>query len=103
MLTQQNTEELKDEEFEINLAGEATNGKASIKKINRHRGIFSLIKSNPEITMGEMAAKLNVNERTIHRDIEELKTIIRHVGSTKGGHWEILTVSKSKKNQKVRP
>ncbi len=96
-ISQQNTEELKDEEFEINIANEVTNGKASLKKINRHRGIFSLIKSNPEITMGEMAAKLNVNERTIHRDIEELKSIIRHVGSTKGGHWEILTVSKNKK------
>lgn len=36
-----------------------------------------------------MAEKLNVNEQTIHRDMEELKKLIEHIGPTKGGYWKI--------------
>ena len=41
------------------------------------------------MTMENMAEKLGVNERTIHRDIEELKNVIEHVGPTKSGYWMI--------------
>ena len=40
--------------------------------------------------MDEMADKLGVNARTIHRDIEDLKQIIEHVGPTKAGYWKLL-------------
>ncbi len=34
----------------------------------------------------------SVNERTIKRDLAKMKKlgILRHVGSTKGGHWEVV-------------
>ena len=38
-----------------------------------------------------MAERLGVNDRTIKRDIEELKNVIEHVGPTKGGYWRLIT------------
>ena len=59
------------------------------KKHKRQQGIVGLIKKNPHITMEEMANVFNVDTRTIHRDIEELKNIIQHIGPTKGGYWKL--------------
>ncbi|MBQ8803126.1 MAG: HTH domain-containing protein [Tyzzerella sp.] len=61
----------------------------ALKIRKRQQGIIGLIKKSPKITVEEMAERLNVNERTIHRDMEDLKDIVKHVGSTKGGHWVI--------------
>ena len=41
------------------------------------------------LTNQEMSDKLKVNERTIHRDIEKLSSIIEHVGPNKGGYWKV--------------
>lgn len=59
------------------------------KRHRRQQGIFNLIKQNPYITIDKMAEYLNVNARTIHRDMEELKNLIEHIGPTKGGYWKI--------------
>jgi ATP-dependent DNA helicase RecG len=59
------------------------------KRDRRQQGIFNLIKQNPYITIDKMAEYLNVNARTIHRDMEELKNLIEHIGPTKGGYWKI--------------
>ena len=48
------------------------------------------IRKNSRITMEEMADKLGVNARTIHRDIEELKHVVEHIGPTKAGYWKLL-------------
>ena len=52
---------------------------------------------NKGITTEELAKKLNVTKRTILRDIEKLKHngILKYVGSTKGGYWEIGIDDKS--------
>ncbi len=68
--------------------------KSQQKKRRRQQGIVGLIHKNPKITIEELAEKLDVNERTIRRDIEELKFVIKHVGPTKGGNWEILKAKK---------
>ena len=49
-----------------------------------------MIKNN-KITIPELAKVLNVNEKTIKRDIEKLKKNkkIDRIGPDKGGHWEI--------------
>ena len=43
-------------------------------------------------TSASLAEYFHVNERTIRRDLKVLqsKGIIRRVGPTKGGHWEII-------------
>ena len=60
------------------------------KEHKRQQGIIGLINQNSQITVAEMAEKLDVNERTIHRDIEELTDIVAHVGPTELVGWSIL-------------
>ena len=54
--------------------------------------IISMIQDNPDIGRIEMSTKLGVNEKTIRRDIDDLKEkgIIVRIGGRKEGHWEIL-------------
>lgn len=89
-MSQEISVELDDEDLKISLGDIPVNKKAALKKRKRQQGIIGLIRQDPNITMEEMAEKLDVHERTIKRDIEELKNVIEHVGSTKGGHWVIL-------------
>ena len=79
------------DEDDLNISLEKpTDKKGNSKKNKRHQAIVSLIRKNSRITMEEMADKLGVNARTIHRDIEELKQIVEHVGPTKAGYWKLL-------------
>lgn len=79
------------DEDDLNISLEKpTDKKENSKKNKRHQAIVSLIRKNSRITMEEMADKLGVNARTIHRDIEELKQIVEHVGPTKAGYWKLL-------------
>jgi ATP-dependent DNA helicase RecG len=50
------------------------------------------IAENPAITAEQLAAALSKSERTAQRYLDNLqkKNLIRRVGSTKGGHWEII-------------
>lgn len=81
--------ELDEEDFRISLNHTQTTKNTMSKKHKRQQGIIGFIKKNPRITVEEMAEKLDVNERTIHRDMEELKNIIEHIGPTKSGYWTI--------------
>ena len=59
-----------------------------IKRLDK---IIKIIGENRDITIYELAKKLNVADKTIKRDITKLKEqnrVIR-VGSLKSGHWEI--------------
>lgn len=89
-LSQENTWELVDEELKLCFESTPSDTKTIMKKRKRQQGIIGLIKDNPNITMEVMAEKLDVTERTIKRDMEELKSIIEHVGPTKGGFWVIV-------------
>jgi len=89
-MSQENAAEPDDEDFNLLLGETFTSNKAAVKKRKRQQGIIGLIKRNPGITMEEMAESLDVNERTIKRDIEELINIIEHTGPTKGGSWRII-------------
>jgi len=53
--------------------------------------IVKEIKNNSKITIPELALILKVNEKTVKRDIEKLKSerIIHRIGPDKGGHWEV--------------
>ena len=54
--------------------------------------ILALLKAQPSITRRELAARLSVSADGIKYHLEKMKSagIIRHVGPTKSGHWEVL-------------
>jgi ATP-dependent DNA helicase RecG len=58
---------------------------------NRLATILNLIDANNKISMEEMAKKLNVNQKTIKRDISKLKAkgLLERIGADKGGYWKI--------------
>jgi len=54
--------------------------------------IFDMINKNNKISAIQLAEKLNITRRTVHRDLEKLKAIslIEHIGADKGGYWKII-------------
>jgi succinyl-diaminopimelate desuccinylase len=54
--------------------------------------ILKFVKENKNITIKELAVKLNTTTRTIERNLKTLKdtNILKRVGSDKTGHWELL-------------
>lgn len=54
--------------------------------------ILDNMKINPTITVKELAELLSVNEKTIKRDIEKLKTEakVSRIGSARKGTWQVL-------------
>ena len=56
----------------------------------RREVIVDLIKGNKTITVTELARQMNVTQRTILRELSEMRHIVQHVGPTRGGHWEFL-------------
>ena len=59
---------------------------------NRLDSIISIIENNAEISMIELSKILNVNHKTVKRDIQALKTkgLIERIGPDKGGHWKVI-------------
>jgi ATP-dependent DNA helicase RecG len=55
--------------------------------------VFAAIANNPTVTAEQLAAALSKSGRTVQRYLDSLqkKNIIRRVGSTKSGQWEIVT------------
>jgi ATP-dependent DNA helicase RecG len=54
--------------------------------------ILTLLKARPSITRRELAAKLNITADGVKYHLQKMSAagVIRHVGPTKSGHWEIL-------------
>ncbi len=59
--------------------------------------IIRMIKENPKITMKELANKIGISDKGIEWNIRKLKDsgILKRIGPTKGGHWEIDNAKKS--------
>lgn len=55
--------------------------------------ILEKIKENPSITVKELALLLDVNEKTVKRDIEKLKEEdkVQRIGSARKGKWEVIS------------
>ena len=87
-ISHENEEDLQTEELNISLDYEVSKEERKTR-YKRHRHIIKLIHNNPKITIEEMSVLMNVNERTIRRDIADLRDVIEHVGSKKGGSWRI--------------
>lgn len=88
MSPENDIKDLESDELDIRLDYIPTK-KLKNKEYKRHLQIIELITANPQITIDEMSDKLKVNERTIHRDIDKLSSIIEHVGPNKGGYWKV--------------
>jgi ATP-dependent DNA helicase RecG len=54
--------------------------------------ILVLLKSQPKMTRKALAEKIGMSPDGIKYHLEKMRAagIIRHVGSTKAGHWEVL-------------
>ena len=61
------------------------------RKKRRRQAIVSLMNKDPHISMEAIAGKLDVHERTIKRDIKELREsgVIERIGGDFGGEWKI--------------
>ena len=57
--------------------------------------IIEIIKEDQTITTAEIAERLRISKRAVikHTNNLQLAGIIRHVGSLKGGHWEVAGMS----------
>ena len=82
---------LKVEEFEELTLEIGESPSVKEKKKRRKQGIVGLIASNPNITVDMLSEKMGVNEKTIRRDLAELREqgIIEREGGDFGGHWVI--------------
>jgi ATP-dependent DNA helicase RecG len=66
--------------------------KENITTSNLENRILAAIINNKFITAQKISEKLNISVYTVREYIEKLKkkNILRHVGPTKSGHWEII-------------
>lgn len=64
-----------------------------------HNKILSLIAENPQISISALAKQCEVSEKAMRITLERLKaeSVIKRVGPSFGGHWEILSTSKETK------
>ena len=78
-----NTTEMSETDFEI------VRDKKDVKKNKRQQAIVGLIKKNPLISLDDIADILDVNKKTIWRDIAELKAnnVLERLGGDFGGKW----------------
>lgn len=91
----QNVPELTDEELDLSLEPKVMKS-AKGKRKRRRQAIVSLMNKDSHISMEAIAEKLDVHERTIKRDIKELREsgVIERVGGDFGGEWKILKKKK---------
>ena len=62
------------------------------KRNKRKQAIMGIISIDSHATIESMAVKLDVNKKTIKRDIKELREagVIERVGGNFGGEWKVL-------------
>ena len=86
-----NVPELTSEELDLSLEPKEFKTVKGKRK-RRKQAIISLMDKDSHIDVDTIAEKLDVNRRTILRDIEELKKnhVIERIGGNFGGEWKIV-------------
>ena len=82
---------LPDPEFNYDLSGfmiefrKKTSEKTSEK-------IITIIKTNPRVTIQELASRIEISERSIERNLQKLQreNKLERIGPNKGGYWRIV-------------
>ena len=78
---------------EDNTSEEKTRKKTRKKTREKTREkVLNLIKQDPQITIVQIAAKLDISPKGVEWQLSKLKTdgIIHRVGADNGGYWEIV-------------
>lgn len=75
-----------------NQADVGISGEQLTREKSTREKILLLIKSNPAITMKEIALALNLSEKGIEWQIKQLRQngTIKRIGGDRGGKWEII-------------
>lgn len=79
-----------------NTANNISDNTASCLLTPRQRQILQMVQTDTTISAATMATRLGITVRTVRRDIEALRRhySLRWVGSSKQGHWQLLTPDK---------
>ena len=66
------------------------------KRIRRQQAIVGMISIDSHVSVEAMADKLDVDKKTIKRDLKVLKDnhVIERIGGTFGGEWRIIKKKK---------
>ena len=76
----------------MNLSENAQNVPINVPVNKTQRKILELLQANNNLTYENLAVTLNLNRKTIMRNLNDLKNknLIHRVGSNKSGYWEII-------------
>ena len=63
-----------------------------IKKLSTRKKIIKELKNNSFLTRDDLPSKIGVSSNAIKQHLAKLKSdgIIKRIGSTKSGYWEVL-------------
>ena len=72
--------------------GNKVGNKIGIKLNRSQERIVSEIRNNPNATTYQLSVLVGISEKGIEKNLKALRESgrLRHVGPTKGGHWEVL-------------
>ncbi|MGR9013274.1 MAG: Fic family protein [Gammaproteobacteria bacterium] len=61
------------------------------------QAIIQALQQAPDLTIPALAERLGVSSRTIERHLQKLQQqgVLKRIGSTKSGHWQVQTETKS--------
>ena len=88
------------EEFNDSMKKYGDNEKTSVQNTNNFGvnektsvQIIEIMKNTPNITLQEIAEKLNRSKRAVEMQVKKLREqgIIKRVGADKNGHWELIS------------
>ncbi len=66
--------------------------KSSVKKLSSAEKILAYLRTTPTASAHELSIVVNLTVRAVEKNLRVLRESnrIRHVGPTKGGHWEVI-------------
>ena len=66
--------------------------KSSVKKLSSAEKIVAYLRTTPTASAHELSIVVNLTVRAVEKNLRVLRESnrIRHVGPTKGGHWEVI-------------
>lgn len=69
-----------------------TRVKNDFSRVETREKIINLMKEKPTISSKEIASKLTITQKGVEWQLKKLRDdkIIKHIGSKKGGYWEII-------------
>ena len=86
--------------IEFQQPAEESSGKSSGKGSGKGSGkILELIKGNKDITIPELAEKLDISTRAVEKQLRNLQSAekLARIGPPRGGYWEVIEQTEDKK------